>query len=228
MFWEDTTIETKLLNSQQSDLLNKPLITIIDYQASNLRSVQKAIEANGAKAIISDKAEVISKSDAIVFPGQGAIDPAMKKLSEKKLIDIIKSYISNNKPFLGICLGLQLLFDSSDEGDEKCLGILEGKSKLFPSSVKTPHMGWNQVEINLPNPLFKDIPSNSFFYFVHSYYALPKNDKIIASKTEYGIEFCSSIITKNVMGVQFHPEKSGANGLKIYSNFINFIKNGKV
>ena len=89
-------------------------------------------------------------------------------------------------------------------------------------------MGWNQVEINLPNPLFKDIPSNSFFYFVHSYYALPKNDKIIASKTEYGIEFCSSIVIKNVMGVQFHPEKSGSNGLKIYNNFINFIKNGKV
>ena len=129
--------------------MNKPKITIIDYQASNLRSVQKALEANGAKAEISDKPEIIAKSDAIVFPGQGAIDPSMKKLNEKNLIEVIQSYISSNKPFLGICLGLQLLFESSDEGEANCLGVLEGKSKLFPKSVKTPHMGWNQIQINI-------------------------------------------------------------------------------
>tara|TARA_B100000686_G_scaffold352109_1_gene452956 strand:+ start:48597 stop:49223 length:627 start_codon:yes stop_codon:yes gene_type:complete len=208
--------------------LNKPKITIIDYQASNLRSVQKALEANGAKAEISDKPEIIAKSDAIVFPGQGAIDPSMKKLNEKNLIEVIQSYISSNKPFLGICLGLQLLFESSDEGEANCLGVLEGKSKLFPKSVKTPHMGWNQIQINIQNPLFDGIKSNSYFYFVHSYYALPKNNTIISSETDYGVKFCSSIVKNNLMGVQFHPEKSGPNGLKIYNNFINFIKSGKI
>ena len=208
--------------------MNKPKITIIDYQASNLRSVQKALEVNGAEAEISDKPEIISKSDAIVFPGQGAIDPSMNQLKEKNLTETIKTYISNNKPFLGICLGLQLLFESSDEGEANCLGVLGGKSKLFPKSVKTPHMGWNQIQINIQNPLFDGIKSNSYFYFVHSYYALPKNNKIISSETDYGVKFCSSIVKNNLMGVQFHPEKSGPNGLKIYNNFINFIKSGKV
>ena len=152
----------------------------------------------------------------------------MKKLNEKNLIEVIQSYISSNKPFLGICLGLQLLFESSDEGEANCLGVLEGKSKLFPKSVKTPHMGWNQIQINIQNPLFDGIKSNSYFYFVHSYYALPKNNKIISSETDYGVKFCSSIVKNNLMGVQFHPEKSGPNGLKIYNNFINFIKSGKV
>ncbi|MBN19034.1 MAG: imidazole glycerol phosphate synthase subunit HisH [Chloroflexi bacterium] len=208
--------------------MNKPKITIIDYQASNLRSVQKALEANGATTQISDNPKTISQSDAIVFPGQGAIDPSMKKLNEKNLIESIKLYISNDKPFLGICLGLQLLFEFSDEGKENCLGILKGNSKLFPPDVKTPHIGWNQVEIHISNPLFNGIKSNSYFYFVHSYYALPKDNKIISSKTDYGVEFCSSIINKNLMGVQFHPEKSGPNGLKVYNNFIKFIKDGRM
>ena len=152
----------------------------------------------------------------------------MNQLKEKNLTETIKTYISNDKPFLGICLGLQLLFESSDEGEANCLGVLGGKSKLFPKSVKTPHMGWNQIQINIQNPLFDGIKSNSYFYFVHSYYALPKNNKIISSETDYGVKFCSSIVKNNLMGVQFHPEKSGPNGLKIYNNFINFIKSGKV
>ena len=206
--------------------MNKPKITIIDYQASNLRSVQKALEVNGAEAEISDKPEIISKSDAIVFPGQGAIDPSMNQLKEKNLTETIKTYISNNKPFLGICLGLQLLFESSDEGEANCLGVLGGKSKLFPKSVKTPHMGWNQIQINIQNPLFDGIKSNSYFYFVHSYYADPENKTIVTGLTDYGLEFCSALCSDNIIAVQFHPEKSGELGLRIYKNFLGIVEKG--
>jgi glutamine amidotransferase len=129
----------------------------------------------------------------------------------------------SGKPFLGICLGLQLLLDRSEEGDTDCLGIIEGDVKRFGDDLKIPHMGWNKVYFNSEHPVFLDIPDGAYFYFIHSYYAVPSDASLISSTTEYGIEFCSSITFDNVVAVQFHPEKSGETGLKVYGNFVNFV-----
>ncbi|MBF0521824.1 MAG: imidazole glycerol phosphate synthase subunit HisH [Candidatus Omnitrophica bacterium] len=196
------------------------MIAIIDYGMGNLRSVQKAFEKVGANALITQNALDIKKAEKIVLPGVGAIKPAIDKLKELKLITPIKEAIKEGKPFLGICLGLQLLFEKSDEGgDVEGLGILKGTVRKF-QSLKVPQMGWNQIQIQQKNcPLYKGINNGSNFYFCHSYYVDPTDRKNIATLTDYGIDFTSSIATGNIFGVQFHPEKSQALGLKILKNF---------
>ncbi len=201
-------------------------IAIVDYNAGNLRSVQKALEACGANARITADADAIAAAAGVVFPGQGACDSSMQSIRERGLVDVIRAAINGGKPFLGVCLGLQLLLEASDEGSEPCLAVLKGRTRRLPpnktelAGLKIPHMGWNQVSFRLPHPVFKGVPDGSYFYFVHSYYADPEDSGVIAGKTCYGIEFCSAVAWDNVAAVQFHPEKSGAVGLRIYRNFI--------
>ena len=198
-------------------------IAIVNYQAGNLRSVQKALEKVGAEAFVTSNPDDILTADGVVFPGQGACDSSMQNLRSRQLDTTIKEAISNGKPFLGVCLGMQLLLQNSDEGDESCLGILNGSVRELPSTVKRPHMGWNQVQILNNDLLFRDIPQDSFFYFVHSFYADPMQSDVVSGVTDYGIEFCSALSFDNVNAVQFHPEKSGLIGLQIYDNFLKYF-----
>ena len=163
----------------------------------------------------------------IVFPGQGSNDTAMRQLREKNLVDLIRNHVISGKYFLGICLGLQLLFETSEEGIEPCLNLIPGKVKEFPRDQKRPHMGWNQVTLTGHHPLFDGINADEFFYFVHSYYVEPSESKIIKGTTKYGIDFSSVVSIGNMIGVQFHPEKSGFVGLKFYENFIELVKSKK-
>ena len=201
-----------------------PLIAIVDYDAGNLRSVQKALERFGGHAEITADADRIAAADALVVPGQGACDSSMRHMRKRGLVGPIKDYISVGRPFLGICLGLQLLLDSSDEGDEPCLGIVPGACRRLPSGQKIPHMGWNQVTWRKEHPVFQGIEDGAHFYFVHSFYADPADKTVIAGTTDYGVEFCSAAAWDSVAAVQFHPEKSGATGLRIYENFVNYVR----
>tara|TARA_B100000809_G_scaffold261054_1_gene309180 strand:+ start:650 stop:1267 length:618 start_codon:yes stop_codon:yes gene_type:complete len=204
--------------------MSEPRITIVDYEAGNVRSVQKAFQKVGGQASITSDPDEVIRADALVVPGQGACDPSMSHMREKGLVEPIKEFIASGKPFFGVCLGLQLLMKDSEEGDEPCLGVLQGRTRRLPPGQKIPHMGWNQVDFHIRHPVFDTIPDGSHFYFVHSYYADPDDKSVVACTTDYGVDFCSGAVWENVVAVQFHPEKSGALGLKIYKNFIEDIK----
>jgi glutamine amidotransferase len=199
-------------------------VAIIDYGAGNLRSVAKALESLGAKPLVTSDPKEMEAADAIVLPGQGACDSAMVALKSHELIDTVKQAINSGQPFFGVCLGLQLLFDSTEEGNADCLGIIPGRVKRFPSGLKVPHMGWNTVEFqDTEHPVFQDIPQGSHFYFVHSFYADPESSDVVAATTEYGLDFCSAVAQGNLVATQFHPEKSGPMGLKLYANFLRMV-----
>ena len=159
----------------------------------------------------------------VVFPGQGASDPSMRELKARNLVGSIRDFVASGRPFLGVCLGLQLLLEGSDEGVEPGLGVLAGRVRHLPQDQKIPHMGWNQVEFRGGYPVFEGIASGSYFYFVHSYYADPANKELVVGTTVYGTEFCSAVVWNNVAATQFHPEKSGAVGLRIYENFVRLV-----
>ncbi len=197
------------------------MIAIIDYGMGNLRSVQKALEQVGGSTVITQNGAEIQKAQKLVLPGVGAIKPAMDKLSVLGVIPAIKDFVKTGRPFLGICLGLQLLFETSTEGgSSKGLGLIPGHVELF-AQLKVPHMGWNQLQIkNTDCPLFKGIEHGTNVYFCHSYYVKPADPSCIATTTEYGVKFASAIAQKNIYGVQFHPEKSQNIGLKILKNFV--------
>ena len=196
------------------------MIAIIDYGMGNLRSVQKALEKIGATAQITQSPDEIRNANKVILPGVGAMQPAMEKLKSLGLIPIIKSVIEAGKPFLGICLGFQLLFDSSTEGGQtEGLGILKGKVERF-SKLKIPQIGWNQLHIkNGSSPILKNINESASVYFCHSYFVKPDDPNIISATTDYALEFTSATYKDNVVGVQFHPEKSQVIGLQILKNF---------
>ncbi|MFH1360140.1 MAG: imidazole glycerol phosphate synthase subunit HisH [Candidatus Omnitrophota bacterium] len=196
------------------------MIAIVDFGSGNLRSVQKAFEKVGSQAVITQDPVAIKQAAKVVLPGVGSMKPAMEKLRSLGLIESIHQVINDGKPFLGICLGLQLLFDSSDEGGQtQGLGILAGCVTRF-KALKVPHMGWNQIHIAKPPcKIYQDITDGSYVYFCHSYFVNPKDKNIITTKTDYGLDFTSSVNKENIFGVQFHPEKSQTVGLKIISNF---------
>lgn len=204
-----------------------PMIAIIDYDMGNIRSVQKAFENVGASTSVTRDPAVIADASHVVLPGVGAFKDCMKNLAEYGLIDPIHKAISSGKPFLGICLGLQLLFDEGMEfGLHKGLGVIKGRVVRFPAmkddagaELKVPHMGWNSIDKKKESPLLEGVADGSYVYFVHSYYALPADDSVILTTTGYGIDFTSSIQKDNVMACQFHPEKSQKTGLKILKNF---------
>jgi glutamine amidotransferase len=199
-------------------------IAIIDYGMANLRSVQKAFEEVGAAAEIVSQPDQIRRADKIVLPGVGAFQDAVKTLRASGLVEPIKQHIDSGKLFLGICLGLQMLFDVSyEDGEHQGLGIVPGKVVRFDvdqkHGLKVPHMGWNQLQIKQPSPLLKGLPAGCGVYFVHSYHVVPTDSSVVATTTDYGGEFVSSIWRDNLLATQFHPEKSQKIGLQILANF---------
>ncbi len=202
-------------------LYNYCVIRIINYKRGNLNNVLKAFLNFGFEAEIIDKPEDVMSSYGLVLPGVGAFGDAMKTMNETGFSTAVKEYIASGKPFLGICLGLQLLFEQSNEfGEYKGLGVFKGVVKKFVSQdLKIPHMGWNQATIKKNSPLLKGIDNKTFFYFVHSYYVEPEDDQIVLTTTNYGQDFVSSVQSENVIATQFHIEKSQENGLKIIKNF---------
>jgi glutamine amidotransferase len=200
-------------------------IAVIDYGAGNLRSVQKALEHVGAEAILTGDPKAIAQSRAVVFPGVGAFKSGYRGLEARGLVPAIRDAVRTGKPFLGICLGLQLLFEESEEdGPTPGLGILSGSVVRFSSDLKVPHMGWNQIHVRKPTPLLRGIPDGTYFYFVHSYYVAPADPGITAATTEYGGEFTSLIARDNLFAMQFHPEKSQRWGLQVLENFVTLVE----
>lgn len=197
-------------------------IAIIDYQMGNLRSVQKGFEKVGHAATITSDPTELAKADRVVLPGVGAFGDAMAELRRRDLVQPIRDVVDSGKPFLGICLGLQLLFDVGYEGGEfEGLGILGGKVVRFdlPSALKVPHMGWNRCAIKRRAPVLEGLSDGTFFYFVHSYYAIPDDRSVVALEADYGQPFCAAVWRDNLFATQFHPEKSQADGLRILKNF---------
>ncbi len=203
------------------------MIAIVNYDMGNLRSVQKGFQKIGAEAVITRDPDVIKKADGLVLPGVGAFGLCMDKLNQYSLVNPILDFIASKKPFLGICLGLQLLFEESVEfGSRKGLGVIKGKVIRFKTNgLKVPHIGWNSVGITKKSPLMEGLPDQTFYYFVHSFYVVPEEDVAIG-ETEYGKPFVCAIQKENVFATQFHPEKSQDAGLKMLENFYRMTQNG--
>lgn len=197
-------------------------IGIIDYDAGNLKSVETALNFLGAEYFVSSDPDKLIKSDKLIFPGVGEAYSSMGILQSRSLDVLIKEYFKKGNPILGICLGCQIVLDSSEERSTKCLGLVPGISREFSHDMglKVPHMGWNHVRSLGNHYLFNNIPDNSSFYFVHSYYPDPENKDAVISTTDYGLSFSSAFFVDNLVAVQFHPEKSGPCGLKMLDNFI--------
>jgi len=204
------------------------VIAVIDYDMGNLHSVCKGLEKAGVKPQVTDSATVIKNADAVVLPGVGSFDPAMQHLRSRNLVEPIQDIIASGIPFLGTCLGLQILFESSEEGQEKGLGIFPGTVRRFHSEpgLTIPHIGWNQLSFTQPNlPLWKTIGSQPWVYFVHSYYVDPTDSNLTAATIQHGSQIITAAIAKdNVMAVQFHPEKSSNAGLKMLDNFVELVE----
>ncbi|MCK8818182.1 imidazole glycerol phosphate synthase subunit HisH [Natroniella sulfidigena] len=203
------------------------MIKIIDYGMGNLKNVQKAFEMVGYQAEVTQDKEEILAADGVVLPGVGAFKDAMENLEQLELIEVIKAVIEQGTPFLGICLGLQLLFTASEEfGVTEGLDIIPGRVKRFPQDLelKIPHIGWNQLNLKQETELYDYIEAGEYQYFVHSYYVEPDDKAVIATTTGYGIEFVSSIVKDNIYAVQFHPEKSSHKGLQLLKNFGKIVK----
>jgi glutamine amidotransferase len=195
------------------------MIVVIDYGLGNLTSVKNALTKLGIPVVISATPKVIKDAKALILPGVGAAGEGMKNLKEKGLDELIIKEVNAGKPILGICLGMQLLFASSEEGNVDCLDLIRGKVKKFQTSLKIPEIGWNQVEADNKSKLLNGIRDNSYFYFVNSYCCDPEDKEVIKGITEYDQNFCSVLEKNNIFGVQFHPEKSGDNGLQLLKNF---------
>ncbi len=198
-------------------------VVIVDYGAGNLRSVAKAIEKLGRTPLVTGSPVDVRRAEAVIFPGQGASESAMTALHERGLVEPLREVIARGVPFFGVCLGLQLLLDASEEGPSPCLGVVPGRVRLLPEQVKRPHMGWNRVELHRDHPVFRGVESGSYFYFVHSYYADPQDESLALGATEYGLRFCSVLARGNLVATQFHPEKSGALGLRLYEAFLKHV-----
>jgi glutamine amidotransferase len=213
----------------------RPNIVVIDHRAANIHSVAKALARFGVEPCVSNNAADLANADGAVLPGVGAIDAAMRNLERLGLVEPIREYVASGRPLLGVCLGMQLLFPRSEEGDLPGLGLVDGAVVRFADDVpdptgqgrlKVPHMGWNSVNFTdaaRKHPVFQRVAQGSYFYFVHSYYCRPDRDADIAAKTSYGIDFCSAVIRGEVVATQFHPEKSGTVGLRIYENFVKYV-----
>jgi glutamine amidotransferase len=202
------------------------MIGVVDYRAGNLTSVARALEFLHEPCIITNDSCILDDASRIIFPGVGAAGAAMENLRESGLDVHLRKWVREGKPVLGICLGTQVIFDHSEEDDTPCLGIVPGSVRRFPADLeadgrrlKIPHMGWNRVAFRQGHPVFAGIPESAEFYFVHAYYPAPKDEDWPAGWTDYGIRFCAAVAKKNLVAVQFHPEKSGRPGLALLKNF---------
>jgi glutamine amidotransferase len=201
------------------------MIAVIDYGAGNLRSVTNAVGRMGYSPAVTSRPGDIVSARAVILPGVGAAADTMASLKTLGLIEPLRKFIAEGRPFLGVCIGLQILFNTTEEGGgHDCLGIIPGSVRKLPPELKTPHMGWNQVKQRVAHPVFDDIPDEANFYFVHSYHAEPDDRSLVAGETEYGISLCSVIARGNLVATQFHPEKSGELGLRFYDNFLKMAK----
>ena len=201
-------------------------VVIVDYGAGNLRSVARAVARAGVEAEVTAIPRAIQAARALILPGVGAAADTMRNLREGGLDGPIRDYIASGRPFLGVCMGMQALFDiSEEEGEHACLGVLGGRIVRFPRGMTVPHMGWNTVRLRAPHPVFEGIPQDAYFYFVHSYYPEPADPAVVAGETEYmGVHFASAVGRDNVLATQFHPEKSGPWGLLLYANFLRLAR----
>jgi glutamine amidotransferase len=206
-------------------MYNNPMIAIIDYGMGNLRSVEKGFQKAGIDAGVVTAPRAIDDAQALVLPGVGAFRDCMKNLEQMSLTEPVVRSIRKGKPFLGICLGLQVLFSESEEfGICKGLDVFPGRVVKFQTGLKVPHMGWNNVKMVRKPPIFEEIPDESFFYFVHSFYVVPLDNDVIAATTDYGGTFVSMVWKENIIATQFHPEKSQETGLRVLKNFGEFVK----
>ena len=204
------------------------MIAIIDYEAGNLTSVARALTYLGYKNEITSAAETILAAERVIFPGVGAAKATMQTLQKRGLNEVLRDFFRTGKPMLGICIGIQILFEHSEEENAECLNLIPGCVKKYPSTdpktqtktLKVPQIGWNEVYQTKPHAIFEDVPNPAHFYFVNSYYPEPESDDIVIGKTEYGLEFCSAIAQDNLIATQFHLEKSGRVGLKMLNNFL--------
>ena len=208
------------------------MIAIIDYDAGNLTSVARALTHLGYKNEITATAETILAADRVIFPGVGAAKATMQTLQKRGLNEVLTDFYRTGRPMLGICIGIQILFEHSEEEDAKCLGLLPGYVQKYPQTypmidterktetLKVPQIGWNEVHQTQSHRIFEDVPNPAHFYFVNSYYPVPAAEDIVIGKTEYGLEFCSAIAHDNLIATQFHLEKSGRVGLKMLNNFL--------
>lgn len=199
------------------------MIAIIDYGVGNLRSVEKAFQFIGCQAEVSSDPEAVRRADAVVLPGVGAFADAMESLRRAGMVEVVKEAVQSGKPFLGICLGMQLLFEYSEEGGERVegLGLFKGAIRLIPPhcGLKVPHMGWNSLKLKEGCPLFSGLPAKPFVYFVHSYYLKADDRDLVGATSEYGVQIDAAIGRGKVYATQFHPEKSGETGLQILKNW---------
>ena len=201
------------------------MIALVDYGAGNIHSIEKALEYVGATVRVTNEPTVVAEAEAIVLPGVGSAGSAMSQITQHGLDDAIREATQQEKPFLGICLGMQLLAGHHAEGEVNGLGLFHGEVRRIPNGPKIPHMGWNQVQpLHEDLPIFAGIPENTYFYFAHSYYVEPQSSQGVAAITEYGSPYCSVITTEQVWGTQFHPEKSGKLGLQLLANFVKWVK----
>jgi imidazole glycerol-phosphate synthase subunit HisH len=206
------------------------MIAVIDYGAGNIGSVVNALEHVGVPHVVTADPAAIGRAPGAIFPGVGATADAMRNLRERGLVEAIRAFAASGRPLFGVCVGQQVLFDTSHEGDpHPCLGILGGAVRRFPDTddLIVPHMGWNGVRLRRPHPLFAGIPDGTEFYFVHSYYCAPADDALVLGETDYGGPFPAAIALGNVMATQFHPEKSGRWGLQLYRNFAQIVAAGR-
>jgi glutamine amidotransferase len=198
------------------------LIAIIDYGGGNLGSVVNAINKLGYKIMVTNKPDYILNAEAIILPGVGAAGDTMDSLEALGMSGVIRQLVNEKRPLFAVCVGLQVLLSNTEEGGgHKCMNIIPGAVKRLPEGLKVPHMGWNQLGQQFSHPIFAGIPDETNFYFVHSYYADPSDKSIVAGTTDYGISICSMIIKDNLIATQFHPEKSGNYGLRMFSNFLD-------
>jgi glutamine amidotransferase len=201
----------------------RPRIAVVDYGAGNLRSVARALEVEGAEAVVTEDPRDLVAADGVVVPGDGAAASAMRGLAERGLIGPLREAVASGRPFLGVCLGMQVLMSWSDEdGGVACLGIIPGRVARLPEGLKIPHIGWNQVRQRRAHPLLAGIPDEANFYFVHSYVVVPDDPAMVAGTTEYGVVFASVVARDNIVATQFHPEKSASVGLAMYRNFVRW------
>jgi glutamine amidotransferase len=199
------------------------MIAIIDYGAGNLRSVSNAITRLGYPVNITNHPDEVLKAQAVIFPGVGAGGDTMSSLKKLGLTATIQRLVAENRPLFGICIGLQVLFTGTEEGGwHECLNIIPGRVKKLPPGLKIPHMGWNQVKQKSMHPLFDGIKDGTEFYFVHSYHGEPQDRSVTIGETEYGITFCSAVAKGKLVATQFHPERSGETGLRVYENFLRW------
>ena len=205
------------------------MIAIIDYGAGNLRSVVNAISRLGYQAKVTSASHEMLAAQAVILPGVGAAADTIASLKTLGLVGPIQRFIAEGRPFLGVCVGLQILLTGTEEGGwHECLGVIPGVVRRLPPGLKIPHIGWNQVRQRIYHPIFDGIPDEANFYFVHSYYVEPNDKTIVAGETEYSVLICSVIVKGNLIATQFHPEKSGELGLKIYDNFIKIALDDKI